>query len=463
MLLPGGDSAKGKEWPQILAICSGCLCSFTTGMLTSWTSPYIINITEDKENYDITEDDTSLFPVIPPFFMMVSIPIFSKLADIIGRKKTILISAFPYFTCWLLMALAKDVWLFYIARAFEGVSDSIVFGVLPMYLGEVATPKVRGVWGNGMTLMNYFGEFLINIIGIKCSVQQASYIGMTIPILFLITFVIMPESPYFLLMKQRDVEAMTSLQWLRRKINIEDDFKQLQSDVKRQMSEQGTWKELFTISANRKALLAGMFLRISQQFSGLSVYYSYTKLIFVESRTTVSPDMSILIFTGLNFSLNIVASYTSHFLGRKKSQIYSLLLCSFALAPFTAYLYILHFHPDADLSNWRWVPLACMSGYIIFSAFGVAIIPSLMLGELFSASIKAKGLTVLIMQLGALLFSVNYLFYYLKSTYGMYAPFMLFTICSLVSSGLAVYLVPETEGKTLEEIQQGLKKNKENS
>nr|CAI5870541.1 unnamed protein product [Callosobruchus analis] len=173
--------------------------------------------------------------------------------------------------------------------------------------------------------------------------------------------------------------------------------------------------------------------------------------------------MSIIIFTGLNFGLNFVASYTSHFLGRKKSQIYSLLLCSFALAPLTAYLYVLHFNPEADLSNWQWVPLTCMSGYIIFSAFGVAIIPSLMLGELFSTSIKAKGLTVLIMQLGALLFSANYLFYYLKSTYGMYAPFMLFTVCSLFSSGLAVYLVPETEGKTLEEIQQGLKKNKQDS
>nr|CAH7763297.1 unnamed protein product [Callosobruchus chinensis] len=463
MLLPGGNSVQGKEWPQVLAICSGCLCSFTTGMLTTWTSPYIVKIVEDNENYNITQAQTSLFPVIPPFFMMISIPIFSKLADIIGRKKTILIAAFPYFLCWLLMALAKDIWLFYIARAFEGVSDSIVFGVLPMYIGEVATPKVRGIWGNGMTLMNYFGEFLINMIGIKCSVQQASYIGMTIPILFLLTFVFMPESPYFLLMKQRDQEAMQSLSWLRRKIDIESDFKQLQSDVNRQQSELGTWKELFSISANRKALLAGTFLRVSQQFSGLSVYYSYTKLIFVESRTTVDADMSIIIFTGLNFGLNFVASYTSHFLGRKKSQIYSLLLCSFALAPLTAYLYVLHFNPEADLSNWQWVPLTCMSGYIIFSAFGVAIIPSLMLGELFSTSIKAKGLTVLIMQLGALLFSANYLFYYLKSTFGMYAPFMLFTVCSLVSSGLAVYLVPETEGKTLEEIQQGLKKNKQDS
>nr|CAI5833406.1 unnamed protein product [Callosobruchus analis] len=242
----------------------------------------------------------------------------------------------------------------------------------------------------------------------------------------------MPESPYYFLMKRRDDDARQSLQWLLCTSDVDAYLAQIKKDVQRQMAERGTWGELFTIKANRKAWMAGTF------------------------DSSFSPNVSITLFTGLNCILNVVSSFTSHYLGRRKSFIFSLLFCSFSMAPLAVYFYMLEFYSELDLGRYSWVPLACMLSYIASAAFGVAIIPSLMYSELFSASIKAKGICVLLMQAGIINTSVNSLFYYMSSNFGTYSPFVLFSMSAMSSSILSIYFVPETQGKTLEEIQQSL-------
>nr|CAH7748348.1 unnamed protein product [Callosobruchus chinensis] len=416
------------------------------GMQTTWTSPYIPVLLEDKENYSISPEEASYLPSIAPLVATITIPLLFTLPDRIGRKNTLLLAAVPYFISWVLKAIARSIYVFYLSRAFEGISDGMVYSALSMYAGEVATPKVRGVWGNGLTVFNFIGQFFINAIGPYLTIQQTSYVGMTIPVLFVVLFSLMPESPYYFLMKKRDEDARKSLQWLQCTMDVDAYLAQIKKDVERQMSERGTWAELFTIKANRKAWIAGTFLRIAQQFSGLTLLNAYTKYIFELSHSSISPNVSIVLFTGLNCILNVVSSFISHYL----------LFCSFSMAPLAVYFYILEFQPGVDLSHYRWVPLACMLSYTSSAAFGVAIIPSLMYSELFSASIKAKGICVLLMQSGVATTSVNSLFYYMSASFGTYSPFVLFSASALSSSVLSIYFVPETQGKTLEEIQQSL-------
>ncbi|KAJ8930540.1 hypothetical protein NQ314_016653 [Rhamnusium bicolor] len=200
-------------------------------------------------------------------------------------------------------------------------------------------------------------------------------------------------------MKGRFEEAKESLRRLRGKENIDDDFLSLKADVERQISESGTWKDLFTINSNRKALLAGLFLRISQQLGGMSVFGVYTQYIFEKAGGSLSSAASTMIFTGLCLVLNVAAGFTVERFGRRISYIGSLILCSIVLFIESTYFYIDQFQPELDLSTLNFIPVAGLFLYIIFSSFGISIIPTLMLGELFSASIKAKGLTILSLSL----------------------------------------------------------------
>jgi MFS family permease len=430
-------------------------------MLFSWSSPSIPKIVEDKVNYNISLDEASYFTVLPPIGAIVSSFLFAKLNDTIGRKYSLLLIAFPHIISLILIANAKSVYVFYVSRFITGLGDSCLFASLPIYVGEISTPKVRGTWGNLMTFLIYLGQLSINVIGSYTTIATAAYICLVFPIFFLCTFVFMPESPYFYLMKGRTDDARTSLQKLRQKQNVEEELHKLKSDVDRQMSESGSWKDVLTLSSNRKAVYAGIFLRASQQLGGISSFAVYTQYIFLKSGGNVSASTSAIIFMGLCAVLNMCAAFTLDRFGRRKSYFVSLLLCGMVLLCEATYFFIEQFYGgEVNVAIVNWIPLVGMITYVVFYSFGLGIVPTLMLGELFSASIKGKGLLLLNIVFGVLVSCTTKLFHLLDTSFGLYAPFLFFSISCFISTILAVYFVPETKGKTLEEIQQSLKASK---
>ncbi|XP_019881382.1 facilitated trehalose transporter Tret1 [Aethina tumida] len=450
---------EGKQWPQVLAIWIASLTSLCSGCTFAWTSPSLPAIV-NSDDYDITEEEATWFTVIPPIAMMISTPIISKLNDVIGRKKMLLAIGILHIINWILVCFSRSIYVFYMARFVVGLADACVFSALPMYIGEISTPVVRGRWGNILTFNIYFGQFAINVLGSYLSIAQVSYISICFPILFVIMFPFMPESPYFYAMKSRYDDARNSLKWFSRKEDIEPDFLILKSDVERQLSEAGTWKELFTIRSNRKALSAGLFLRIVQQLGGISVFATYTQLIFNKAGGNMSPQLSSIIFTGFIMLLNFVAGFTLDLMGRKKAFMYSSLSSGIVLFCLSIYFYLDKYESQIDLTSLQWIPLTGMILFVLCYSFGLGIVPTLMLGELFSASIKVKGLCSLTIVFGVLISTITKLFYVLDTNFGLFCPFLLFSFSCIVGSVLTIYFVPETKGKTLEEIQQALKAKK---
>lgn len=391
--------------------------------------------------------------------MIVSTLSFSKLSDLIGRKYTILFLAVPYFLAWLLIALARSIYVFYASRILSGVADGCFFTAVPAYIGEISTPKVRGQWGNAMSFYIYLGRLLINILGGFCSVPLTAYVCMTVPVLFAVLFAFMPESPYYCMMKGKCDEAKASLRRLRRKNDVEKEFAQLKADVERQMSETGTWKDLVTIQSNRKALVSGIFLRISQQLGGMAAFTFYTQYIFKEAGGNLDARTSAIIFSFFCTVTNFCSGITLDRLGRRKAYLLSLISCATVLLVIAVYFYLDKEVATLDLTALNWLPITGMVAFVFAFSVGMGIVPTLMLGELFSASVKSKGLSVVIATYGIMLSIVSEMFHLLQTSAGLYAPYLFFSVCCLINSPLALHFVPETRGKTLEEIQQTLKKS----
>nr|XP_023026697.1 facilitated trehalose transporter Tret1-like isoform X1 [Leptinotarsa decemlineata] len=447
-----------KKWPQILAIVLACLAPLTNGLQLAWTSPFIPKITKDKEHYDISEEEASYLTIIQPIAMILTSPFSSKLCDIIGRKRTLMLITLPHTMSWILAAVATDIYTFYGSKICSGMASGIAFAALPMYIGEVSCPEVRGTWGNLFSSAIYLGEFVMAILGSYFNVEETSYICISIPILFSILFSFMPESPYFYIMKEKPDYAKTSLRFFKRKVNIDHDFMLLQNDVTRQMSESAEWIDFIKIESNRKALSAAIFLRTSQVFGGLTLFIVYIQFIFEKSGGNVSPELSSMIYTGLSFVLNIfVVIFVVDRLERKSAYICSIGPCSVILLLVSAYFYVDRYYPDTVGTSFKWVPITGMISYMIFASFGVAVIPTLMLGELFSTSVKSKAMTIMSIIFGMLSCVTYYIFHFLYFSIGLYAPFLFLGCCNAISTVLSHFLIPETKGKTLEEIQQALK------
>ncbi|KAL1491910.1 hypothetical protein ABEB36_012431 [Hypothenemus hampei] len=453
-----GDQS-GKHWPQIIAIIVACIPGLSSALLFSWPSPFLLVLTNDKSRYNISENEATLIPIFLPIGMSISSMLFFRLPDKIGRKYTLLLLSIPQGAFWIITIFARDIYSIYVSRFICGIADGIMYAALPTYIGEVASPKIRGTWGNGQTCSFNFGFLLINILGSYFTIQQTAYICLTLPSLSAILFLWMPESPYYYLMKGQDGNARTTLRWLTRKGDIESDFVQLKRDVERQISETGKWRDLYKITSNRKAIFCSVFLRFAQQFAGIAVFETYIQYIFDKSMSeSFTPQMSAIIFSALLWIVMSGFSVVLDKMGRRKAFIWSSFSCAIVLLAECLYFYFEESATHLKI-NLQWFPLTAFIIYVITYSAGIGLLPSLMASELFSASIKGKGLAVTNFLLGVIVTSTALIFQYLTATVGLYSPFAVFSALTFTSFAVSFFIVPETKGKTLEEIQQGLKKD----
>lgn len=436
----------------------GTLPAFLCGALFTWTSPSIPILMSEDHHYHFTLEECSYLTVLPPITQILSSFLYARVMDIFGRKYTLLSVAIPHILALVLIALAENIYVFYLSRALTGLADCCMFTILPTYIGEISTPKVRGTWGNAVIFMLYSGELMMNVSGGYTDIKTNACIWLSVPLLFLATFVFVPESPYYCIMKGNKEAARKSLRQLRRTENVDDEILKLEADVTRQMSESGTWKDLWTIKSNRKALFAGIFLRGAQQFCGISAFCVYTQYIFQQAQGNMSATESSIIFIGSIWAMNFVASCVLDRFSRRSAMMFSLLGSAIVLGAQSAYFYV-SLETGIDVSDFGWVPLVGMLLYVIVYSFGLGILPTSMLGELFSASIKGKGHCILNIFFGIGVSVFTKLFQLLEVNFGLFSPFAFYSVCCFLNTFVAYFLIPETSGKTLEEIQQSLKGN----
>lgn len=319
---------------------------------------------------------------------------------------------------------------------------------------------MRGVLGSYFSLILILGILTVNISGSYLSVETCALIFTILPIIFIIAFLQMPESPYYLIMKERFEDAKKSLRYLRRKNNVEEEFLQLKDDVHRQMSEPGTYLDLFRIKSNRLSCVVMFGLRIIQQFSGITAFTMYMQTLFEQSTDVISVDFG----SSLIFCLQVVATFVGSLIvdrvGRKPLLTWSCGGCFTVLVTQATYFLLLK-HTTIDLENFKYLPLTGMIVFIIFFAIGLGHVVNLMVGEMFSSSIKAKASCLMNLIFAVtMLSSAKFFQYTLDAKLGLAVPFYVYAFCQLLGTIFCILIVPETTGKSLEQIQQELKGKK---
>ncbi|KAI4468834.1 facilitated trehalose transporter tret1-2 -like protein [Holotrichia oblita] len=449
---------KKEDLMQIFALMSASLSTFTFGALFAWTSPSIPQLLSPQ--YNITSEQISYLTIVGPLSMCLWSPVFCKLMDTFGRKYTLLSTSVLHVTAWLLIAFAKDVYYIYmISRFISGMADACCMAVVPTYVAEVTKPRIRDLFGSWIMIWLFFGQFIVNVVGNFCDIRMTALIMLCIPILFIITFSFMPESPYYCCMKGEYTSAKTNLQFLHRKNDVEKELTQLVSDVKRQLSERGTFKDLILIPSNRRALIIANLTRSLQQLSGFTAMLTYAQYIFQESTDSISSGAASMLFNALLAICCIFGNIVADKVGKPVALSISGAGSGLSMLAVTLYAYF-DMYTETDVTIANYVPIIGLVLYVVFFSIGLAMIPTALVGELFSTSIKSKAAMITNMVFAAYIAGMNKLFQYLMDGYGLCVPFLLFTICCFIAAIASYIFVPNTKGKSLEEIQQILKGNK---
>ncbi|KAF2880847.1 hypothetical protein ILUMI_25336 [Ignelater luminosus] len=448
-------SEENQQWPQFLAATTSGILAVGAGLHFGWPSPSIPKLLEKDLKFEVNSEEISYVVMIAPFGYLLSGPFSVFIVDRIGRKSSLLLIAIPQILAWLLIAYADGVAILYIARIVAGAAEGALFTVLPMYACEISEPKVRGSLGSIFTVGLILGILLINCYGSFIPIATTAFISISIPLLFLVTFVWMPESPYFFLMKENVEDAKRSLQALRRIQNVETELTILTSDVQRQISESGTLKEVFTIYTNRKAFLILVGVRTLQQFSGYSAFSFYTQVIFKNVKDHLSPAAYSIIYNASHLIFVCLGLFCVEKFGRRPLLIWS--TAGSGLCLFVTAFYFYFLCNNYNMYSFSWIPIVAMVSYTILFDIGLGIVPNLLTGEIFSASVKAKALGILIIYCALATSASSKLFQFLEESFGMHVPFFVFAFCCVSGTLFCYYYVPETKGQSLEEIQRNLK------
>lgn len=444
-------------FPQLVAVLAGTLTAVSDGMQYGWTSPVLPLLMGPNSPVAVTKDQGEWLETLLMLGSFSGLSITMYLVDKIGRKRSILLATFVTIIIWVATAVAPRVEYIFVARAFAGSAGNMAFVATPMYIAEIAEQKIRGFLSSLIYLMMLVGIFIIYAVAPYIPFYAHCVLGAVLAFIQLVIFPFMPESPYYLLYKDKYEDAERSLRRLRSaEANIDKELEDIKTAVTRQKTERGKIQDLFLVPSNRRGMMIMAILNAAQHFSSISVLLMNVHVvleaagsIYVESR------IAAIMFSVIMILAATIASFSIDKFGRKTLLISSSIASSLCLLVLAIYFSLKN--SGYDIASVSWIPIICVMLYALCFKLGLGMVPIVLTAELFPTKMKAYGMTIAdgFYVISSLLSLQVY--QRLKDSFGLQYPFYVFSFSCVVAAVFTYFFIPETKGKTLEEIQMILK------
>ncbi|XP_046825430.1 facilitated trehalose transporter Tret1-like isoform X2 [Vespa crabro] len=439
---------------QILAALTLSLGSLVVGYSTSYTSPALVSMqsNETEMTFEVTKQMGMWIGSIMPLSALFGGIAGGPFIEYFGRRNTILGTAVPFIVAWVLIGLAQNIPMILIGRAICGFCVGITSLSLPVYLGETIQPEVRGSLGLLPTAFGNTGILMCFIAGMYLNWRYLALLGSTLPIPFLVLMFAIPETPRWYISKGKTKRARKSLQWLRGKnVDITEELTTIEElHVESERDIQNGLTELLKPN-HLKPILISLGLMFFQQMSGINAVIFYTVQIFKDAGSTVDENISTIIVGIVNFLSTFIAAAVIDKLGRKMLLYISGVSMVITLVSLGSYFYINT--GDTDVSNIGWIPLISLIIYVIGFSLGFGPIPWLMMGEILPARIRGTAASIATAFNWTCTFVVTKTYEDFKGLIGAYGTFWFFGIICAIGLIFVNVWVPETRGRSLEEIE----------
>ncbi|CAM8912476.1 unnamed protein product [Rhodiola kirilowii] len=380
-----------------------------------------------------------------------------QISEYVGRKGCLMIGSIPNIIGWLAIAFANDSSFLYLGRLLEGFGVGIFSYVVPVYIAEISPQNLRGTLGSINQLSVTIGTLIAYLLGLVVPWRPLAILGVVPCALLIPGLFFIPESPRWLAKMGMNEDFEASLMVLR---GFDSDISSELNDIKR--SVQSARKSSIRFAELKKKrywfpLTIGIGLLALQQLSGINALVFYSTSIFEEAGITASD----LATCGLG-AIQVAATGASVWLVDKAGRRLLLTISSVGVTISLVIVAVAFYIKDAvseDSSLYGIMSYTTVFGVVatVFSvSLGLGPIPWLIMSEILP--VKIKGLA------GSVATLTNWLMAFIVT---MTANLLLtwdkggtFTIYAFLAAFTVVFVtlwVPETKGRTLEEIQQSFK------
>lgn len=396
---------------------------------------------------------------------IIGVSFSGDLSDRLGRKKMLMLAAVLFLLSAIGSALSSGFTLLILARMLGGMGVGVASIVAPLYISEIAPAKIRGrlvtfyqlaitagilvayLTNAGLLSfsLHYNGglNHIFNLLFVKEVWRSMLGLGTIPALLFFIGLCFVPESPRWLIQKGKTEKGIAILSKISNLASAQNDALHIQHT---QSAEKGSYKEVFA-PAMRKPLLIGLLLPLFSQFSGINAVIYYGPQILGDAGINITNALLGQVIFGIaNFVFTLIAIWKVDKMGRRPLYIIGSLGATVCLF-FTGICF--HFGATGNI--------ALIISIILFLAcfaFSIGPLKFVIASEIFPTKIRGRALALSIMVMWIADTIVGYLTPVFLKWAGPAATFWFFSACCLLSFWVVYKMVPETKGKSLEEVEE---------
>ncbi len=392
-----------------------------------------------------------------------------SLADRCGRRPVLLISAVLFAVSSIFTGWAHTFTGFIIWRILGGSAIGLSSNVSPLYIAEISPASIRG----RLVSLNQFaiviGILLAQVVNWRIARPVAAgltatallhtwnvqlgwrwmFIAVAIPaVIFTVTSFFIPESPRWMLTRGRDADAHNVLRQIGGQTYASAEIANIRSSLAAEaFVEASSWREILRPNI-RRIVLIGIGLAVLQQWTGINILFNYAAEVYRSAGYGANDIFLNIVITGaINLVFTILAMLLVDRIGRRPMMIFgcigigaSHLLCAWA--------YRAGWPAGAVLV----LTLSAIACY----ALTLAPVTWVLISEIFPNRVRSHGVSVAVSALWIASFLLTYSFPFLNRSVGSSGTFLVYGVICLAGCVFVAFTVPETKGRSLEQIESSI-------
>uniref|UniRef100_A0A8D8S3G4 Facilitated trehalose transporter Tret1 n=1 Tax=Cacopsylla melanoneura TaxID=428564 RepID=A0A8D8S3G4_9HEMI len=399
-------------------------------------------------NLILSDEQSSWLGSIIFLFRPVGAIVSGSLIQYVGRTRVMIAVGIPFCVGWITLYMAESVLMILLGTVIMALGGGCVEAPVLTYIGEISEPRLRGSLTSFVIAACQFGAALIFLIFALTDWRTTMLISAVVPALTMIVLAFIPESPTWLISKRRLADAEQSLRWVRgwsKKPKVRVEFERLVQRTQNNTQPEGQFSQLRRPEFKRPFIMI-IILFIITIIPSLQPMRPFYVEIFQTYVLPIRTEWFLVLVTLLSIVASFVGTFTVHRFGKRGISLWSLGINTTATLLLSVCSMNLHWS--------GWIPLSLFCICFWVSNYGMVSLPWMYIAEVYPLEMRgiASGLSAASGSL--VLFTSTKTYMNLTSWFGLHGTLFIYTSISFLGFIYVYFCVPETEGRSLEEIMQ---------